>query len=607
MGVASLINQFLALLTAFGLTASLPAVAGYVDWSSDSGTDSGPAEPSITLLPRLSPTDRGPALDGDVLRIDLDSGATLDRSTTDPYTKETSVHTVEFPHSINDDIYGMNFAPASLLEELQISVHRWGGNSAERYNYTNDASVIGADWYFMSFTDDPDADHQFEQTNNSFGVSTQLQVPIGGWVTGDNAARCGFAVSTPDGTGSSAGWQDDSQSHFDDPALECGSGTRDGERLAADPWRTSVPSDESFVANWITELVATHGTAAEGGVESYALGNEPNLWADTHRDLFDLPPERQEIISRNQTYAAAIKQADPTAAVYGPVLWGGTSFFGTSAEFDRAEYPGSNETFVAEYLAAMRTASEVAGVRLLDGLDLHFYDGRVYPTGPADQRVEATRSLWDSSYIAVDWWALNVGNDTNPGRVESIGLIPRMRSLIDQNYPGTDLAITEYNFGSLDTIDGAIAQADALGIFGREGVDRAMLWDPLDPPSTPGEAEYVDRPGIWAFRMFRNADSAGQRFGDEAIFAESYDEAELSIYAARRSQDGAVTLMIINKTNTPISTQVDLDGLVGLATTYRYDESDLGRIQNLGQAEVAGSVAGNFAAMSISLIVISTS
>ena len=38
------------------------------------------------------------------------------------------------------------------------------------------------------------------------------------------------------------------------------------------------------------------------------------------------------------------------------------------------------------------------------------------------------------------------------------------------------IAITEYNYGGNNHISGAIAQADVLGIFGREGVFAANFW-----------------------------------------------------------------------------------------------------------------------------------
>jgi hypothetical protein len=50
-----------------------------------------------------------------------------------------------------------------------------------------------------------------------------------------------------------------------------------------------------------------------------------------------------------------------------------------------------------------------------------------------------------------------------------------MRDWVDTWYPGTRLAITEYNWGGLDGLNGALAQADVLGIFGREGLALATL------------------------------------------------------------------------------------------------------------------------------------
>ena len=46
-----------------------------------------------------------------------------------------------------------------------------------------------------------------------------------------------------------------------------------------------------------------------------------------------------------------------------------------------------------------------------------------------------------------------------------------MRDWSANFYPGTKLAITEYNWGGLDDINGSLAQADILGIFGRERLD----------------------------------------------------------------------------------------------------------------------------------------
>jgi len=76
-----------------------------------------------------------------------------------------------------------------------------------------------------------------------------------------------------------------------------------------------------------------------------------------------------------------------------------------------------------------------------------------------------------------------------------------MKSWVNQYYPGTKTAITEYNFGALDSMNGALAQADALGIFGAQGLDLATLWG---PPTT-------SQPGAYAFRMYRDYDGQAAR------------------------------------------------------------------------------------------------
>ena len=108
-------------------------------------------------------------------------------------------------------------------------------------------------------------------------------------------------------------------------------------------------------------------------------------------------------------------------------------------------------------------------------------------------RLRSTRSIWDPNYPDESW--IN-GTEGWP----TVRLIPRMRDWVASNYPGTKLAITEYNWGALDHINGALAPADALGIFGREGLDLATLWAAPDP----------DQPGAFAFRMYRNYDGPGE-------------------------------------------------------------------------------------------------
>jgi len=58
-----------------------------------------------------------------------------------------------------------------------------------------------------------------------------------------------------------------------------------------------------------------------------------------------------------------------------------------------------------------------------------------------------------------------------------------------------ELSISEYSFGAIGTLNGALAQADALGIFGWQGVDLATLWDP-PKPTDPGSLRVPDVPQL---------------------------------------------------------------------------------------------------------------
>jgi hypothetical protein len=124
-----------------------------------------------------------------------------------------------------------------------------------------------------------------------------------------------------------------------------------------------------------------------------------------------------------------------------------------------------------------------------------------------------------------------------------IDLLPRLESKIAQNYAGTKLSISEYNYGGGNDISGGIAEADVLGIFGRDGVFSANEW-----PLASNEA-FIGG----AFEMFRNFDGANGTFGDTSVLASTSDVASSSVYASYDSaHPNWVTLVAINKTAQPL-------------------------------------------------------
>src|SRR5271169_6791830 len=108
---------------------------------------------------------------------------------------------------------------------------------------------------------------------------------------------------------------------------------------------------------------------------------------------------------------------------------------------------------------------------------------------------------------------------------------------------------------------------DVLGIFGREPLDFANMW------SAPGPQD----PLAFAFRMFRNYDGKGSQFGDTSISAASTNQGQLSIYAAQRSSDNVVTILVINKTTTDLTSAIALSNvaLPPTAQVYSYSQASL--------------------------------
>src|SRR6185369_13363544 len=53
-------------------------------------------------------------------------------------------------HAIDPRVYGLAYADAAALADLNCPLTRRGGNNTTRYNWQQNADNRGADWYFES-------------------------------------------------------------------------------------------------------------------------------------------------------------------------------------------------------------------------------------------------------------------------------------------------------------------------------------------------------------------------------------------------------------------------------------------------------------------------
>jgi hypothetical protein len=434
-------------------------------------------------------------------------------------------------HRISPSIYGIANGDAHGTEwKMGATARRWGGNANSRYNWkAGNAWNAGGDWFFRNVnyaSSDGSAWERWLSENAAHGMSSALTVPTIGWVAKDTTSY-GFPVSV-------VGPQEATAPELPD----AGNGKRPGGALVAPlaPTQTSVPAPPAFVAEWVRTIGARRGP---GAVHTYILDNEPALWHLTHRDVHPSPVTYDELLERVVAYASAIRAEAPDARIAAPAAWGWTEYFYSAADGaagyalapDRRRH--GNKPLLPWLLEQVRRHEQRTGKRLLDVVDVHFYpqaegvgigrEGRVDPA-TSRLRIRATRALWDPTYVDESWIA------------EPVMLIPRLRAWIEENAPGLDVSIGEWNFGAEGHVSGGLAVAQALGIFGRERVGSAFYWT-VPPPGSPA---------YHAFRAYRDYDGRGGRFLERFVPAGAGSRDEASLFASRGEDGRRIVAVLLN-------------------------------------------------------------
>ncbi len=435
---------------------------------------------------------------------------------------------------ISPFIYGVNHPDWDKLGG-GFTLARQGGNRMTAYNWETNASNAGSDWKhqndgYLGESSVPGwTVSSFVKPAQRNGAAALVTVPTAGYVSADKKGD-GDVNQTPNYL----------QTRFHR------SYARKNAKFENPPNTTDwVVYQDEFVA-WLEK------TKSSNTHVWYSLDNEPDLWGHTHQRIWQKNPTYSQIIANNIEFASAIKMVAPGSLVFGPANYGWQGFRNFQGAPD-----GNGRDFLDVYLAAMNDAESKAKRRLLDVLDIHWYpeaqgggiricfgDGQADKPETNDARIQAPRSLWDSTYVEESWITKSLGG-------KSIALLPVVQNQIKANYPGTKLAITEYNYGGANHISGAIAQADALGIFGRYGLFAAANWG----LNANNKAELA------GFRALIDYDRQGSRFGDLGLAVTGESAANESVYASLDSKNRSrLTLVVINKTKAKRSFSVNLLG-----------------------------------------------
>ena len=528
-------------------------------------------------------------------------------------------------HPFSQQIFGVAFGDATRNGQMGYTVDRWGGNSTTRYNWQVDTDNKASDYLFLNEPEGSGAGLPNNSTADQFvngamtaGAQPLIAIPTIGWTPKDRAKRPGFSIAK-------YGPQHNNEctiNPFDGCDADAGDGTCDttsnttghcngGVITGNDATDTSASAPSTFEAQWIGHFQSVFGTAANGGVKMYSLDNEVMLWNSTHRDVHPSPTTYDETWNKAVDYASAIKQKDPNALVTGPVTYGYCDLFGSAADDcllgdDRTAHGGL--PFVAWYLQQVCTYQTQHGIRLIDYLDLHYYPGDPNSFDPnyvngnsiysnADdsatvgRRLRSLRELWDPTWVAESW--IQDLDDDPTYHYDKPDLIPRVRAWIDQYCPGTKLAITEYAWDRDMTDDGAVAQAEALAIFAREGVDLATRWT---APATGSKAER-------GFEIFRNYDGSGSKVQGDSVSATTSNIDQVGAYAFHGN--GNTMVLLTNKDT--VSHDVVVTFTAARNATWNLYGFDPSNAQHLIHSDVVnGSIVtlSGLLPMSASLLVV---
>lgn len=464
-----------------------------------------------------------------------------DPVTNPPATVVVQVDAAANRRPISPLIYGVNFGGSNELRGLNSPLNRHGGNQTSRYNWQTNASNHAFDWYFQSLPQEGSgpggAADLFIQRTRDGGALPMITIPINGWVAklGPGGQRLSSFSIAKYGAQTGNDWQ-----WFPDAGNGILAVT--GQPITNQNQNdANQPATTNFQAGWIQHLIGRWGSSTQGGVRYYIMDNEWAIWHETHRDVHLDGVTMDQSRDLFCAYAGLVKHLDPQAQVVGPEEYGWTGYFFSGYDLQWATRNGWGGSYpdrqahggalmMPWWLNQVRLRSEAEGRRLLDVFALHYYpqsgefSDDVSPAMQA-RRNRSTRSLWDTNYTDESW----IG--------EKVRLIPLMREWVASNYPGTRIGITEYSWGADAHMNGATAQADVLGILGREGVDLATRW--VSPA--------MNSAAYRAFQMYRNFDGLNGSFGDVSVKAAAPDPDTVSVFASEDSASGNLIVVAINK------------------------------------------------------------
>ncbi|HMD76955.1 MAG TPA: glycoside hydrolase family 44 protein [Terracidiphilus sp.] len=463
-------------------------------------------------------------------------------------------------HQISPFVYGNNDQTIADISDVGYTYSRWGGNDASNYNWQLQTRNSVADWYFEDYGGAGDQVQLITNTQNA-GSHALTTMAMMDWVAGEaeNSSNRNWSYSVaiygaqcsvdPNNTDAGDGLETDCKTPV----------TTNAVTTAYYPLVDTAPNCPAGTASqttcidrktWAKALATAFGsgtcTVPYSPIASchfYDMDNEPDIWNGTHRDVHPVASGYDELANLYETEATNLKAWDPAAVRFGPVFCCWWFYWNGANGNDKAAHGGID--FLPWWLNQIYWFDQINGARTLDVFDIHAYADCGPTTNFTNAQLQAATVkcagyYWDPATVNPDMdntWTAN--EEPNPGIPFHI---PRFKAMVNAIYPGTPLSYTEWGAGLAQNAGSdfstAIADADTLGVFGREGLSFASRWD---GPS-PGTAEYE------AWKLYTNYDGAHHMFEPLSISAANNGNSDLfSSFASLNSTGTTMTIMVLNK------------------------------------------------------------
>jgi len=486
-----------------------------------------------------------------------------------------SVDVLANRHAISPYVYGGAFPQdAPTIKDSGLTTVRWGGNGASTYNWKLGTSNADNDYYFEDFafgalnnTADSSSTQFITDVKAANGTPLMTMVMLP-WVaqtpetstqqgTGADNYHWTFSVSQ-DGACNATGKVDQYNTdagvnlQADCSTTMVASSTQLNRTyfpLLDDTTQTCSVGTCVYRKDWATALATAFGSGScpipNSSLTSchfYDMDNEIDIWGGTHVDVHPNPTTYDELRNIYLLEAGNLKGWDPQAVRLGPVsccwyyYWRSATGAG-----DTSSHGGVD--FIPWWLNEVAWSDAVAGTRSIDIFDIHAYPDA--DTGGLSQSalqalaVSIYRDWWDPTFPSAAAYIRNDGFSNEP--LEPMPFrIPRIRAIVNSEYPGTQFSITEWSaaFAGESDFSTALGDADAYGVLGRERVALASRWTAPSPSN----------PNYLALKLFTNYDGSHHLFATTSVSDTNDASPNLfSSYAAVNSAGTQMTLLVLNK------------------------------------------------------------